>query len=65
MNNIEYLYKEINREDRRGFIIECANHFSLSPNSIKSNWFSGLFCPPKKHVSEVTKMLQNKIKNQK
>ena len=61
-NNIKNLYSKVT--NKRELTLLVAEHFNLSPSSVRSHWFSGFYQVPSKHQDKLIRIMQNYIKEQ-
>jgi len=61
-NNIKNLYSKVT--NKRELTLLVAEHFNLSPSSVRSHWFSGFYQVPTKHQDKLIRIMQNYIKEQ-
>ncbi len=61
-NTIKTLYAQIDKKTM--FIIEVADYFGKSPQSLRVHWFSSFWSIPEDYQDELIVLLKQKIKTQ-
>jgi hypothetical protein len=60
-DNIENLFKQIDKENKKALIITLAEYWKMSPTSIETNWFSRFGIIPELKQKDTLTIIQRAV----